>query len=442
MDLAGTGRMKKLKKFSLARLALHVILGCSLVLMSGCTLDDPDDESGVVGTGIHFRGAVSEQKQLASRVMDIRSQLGDRSAVVIEEDGQYSVDTVLGDGPWLLRVDLGNDNFSFGIAYEAGIANVHSYSDVVLRSWFFRQYDVSDLNAAFDAEDALQPLPDAATFASLAAPFLGVVELVLNDYSLSGEQLFNEDFRNDDTGIDRFLDLNPVIAEGDRVRFVKTDPFDGVQSSTSASILLGGALGQGDTTLPSMPAELRALAGPAQSIVLVWEPSTDDSVVIGYEIVRNGELIDRSPYPVFTDENLVPGMSYTYEVRAIDLAGNISDAAVVVSAGVSSVVDTLAPPSPLQLTSVLASTQRVELVWVQNAINEVAGFNVYRGLEGGDISFLVRTSSTAFTDATTSAGLTYCYQVTALDASGNESERTAPLCVSTTGIVIDPRIVR
>lgn len=81
-----------------------------------------------------------------------------------------------------------------------------------------------------------------------------------------------------------------------------------------------------DLQAPSVPGILDAVAGD-QVAVLTWKPSTDNVAVSGYEIRRNGSAIATVPAPGFSDSGLVNGTLYTYEVRALDLAGNASSAA-------------------------------------------------------------------------------------------------------------------
>ena len=422
------------------RLWAWVLISVLLVFSTGCTLQDPEhDESGTIGTGIIFRGTVSEPIQLANNQVQIRAQSGERSTATIAPDGQYVADSVAGSGPWVLRSDLGNGSFRYSIAYSSGIANVHSYTDVVIRSWFLQQYGLSDLSAAFDAAEALPAYPTAAQFSAQAQQYEELVGLVLVDYNLTGPELFNDEFRTDNSGIDRFLDLNPVVVDGRQATFVRTDPGNNTQSSLTVDILLGAESEQADTQPPSMPTNLRALGSGRSEIVLVWEPSTDNTAVIGYEILRNGQFLTETPYPVFSDVDVSPDTPYNYEVRAIDLAGIRSAEALVSTSGTSIISDTTPPPAPRALMSVLASTQRVELAWLQDDISDVAGFNVYRGLASTDeeLPLLVRVSSTTVTDATISQGREYCYQVASVDASGNVSERTEVLCVLTTGIAIE-----
>jgi len=87
-----------------------------------------------------------------------------------------------------------------------------------------------------------------------------------------------------------------------------------------------------------------------------------------------------------------------------------------------SVGDTTPPLPPVVLTAVGGNGQ-VDLDWGDNAEPDLAGYNVYRSLDG--VAYVQVDSGLApaslYTDAAVTNGITYFYTVTAVDTSGNES---------------------
>jgi hypothetical protein len=80
-----------------------------------------------------------------------------------------------------------------------------------------------------------------------------------------------------------------------------------------------------DTTPPTAPGNLTGTAA-ANSILISWDPSTDDTQVVGYVILVDGVVFDTVPastLSVFVG-GLDPLTLYTFEVYAFDLAGNNS----------------------------------------------------------------------------------------------------------------------
>jgi hypothetical protein len=82
----------------------------------------------------------------------------------------------------------------------------------------------------------------------------------------------------------------------------------------------------GDTTPPTVPANLGGSATSAFSVALGWDASTDDTGVTGYDIYRDGNSlasVDGSTTS-YTDSTVLAGTTYSYAVRARDGAGNVS----------------------------------------------------------------------------------------------------------------------
>lgn len=86
-----------------------------------------------------------------------------------------------------------------------------------------------------------------------------------------------------------------------------------------------------DPEIPSTPTGLIVTATTFTTVSLVWNPSTDNVGVAGYEIFANGELIGTSPIFGYLAANLSPGVLYNFTVRAFDAAGNRSNLSAVAS---------------------------------------------------------------------------------------------------------------
>ncbi|MFE5832897.1 carbohydrate binding domain-containing protein [Streptomyces sp. NPDC056488] len=81
-----------------------------------------------------------------------------------------------------------------------------------------------------------------------------------------------------------------------------------------------------DTRAPTAPAGLTATAD-GTSVLLAWNPSTDDRGVTGYQVTRTGggsTVVTDVGSTVLSDTGLAERTAYTYTVRALDAAGNVS----------------------------------------------------------------------------------------------------------------------
>jgi chitodextrinase len=90
----------------------------------------------------------------------------------------------------------------------------------------------------------------------------------------------------------------------------------------SATTFAAGA----DAAPPSAPSGLTAVTAGSDRINLAWSASTDDIGVAGYELWRDNALVTTVTTTSYADTGLAPSTSYTYAVKAFDLAGNVSPA--------------------------------------------------------------------------------------------------------------------
>lgn len=99
-----------------------------------------------------------------------------------------------------------------------------------------------------------------------------------------------------------------------------------------------------DTQAPSVPAGVTASAD-GTSVVLTWEPASDNKGVTGYQVTRTGgtggTTVTDVGSTVLSDTNLAENTAYTYTVRALDAAGNASAASAPARATTGT-----APPAP------------------------------------------------------------------------------------------------
>lgn len=95
------------------------------------------------------------------------------------------------------------------------------------------------------------------------------------------------------------------------------------QGTTSATVTV--TVTAPDTTPPSAPTGLSATAASSSQINLSWTAATDNVAVTGYRILRGGTQVGTSTATSYSDTGLTASTAYTYTVRAVDAAGNLSD---------------------------------------------------------------------------------------------------------------------
>jgi chitodextrinase len=180
-----------------------------------------------------------------------------------------------------------------------------------------------------------------------------------------------------------------------------------------------------DTTPPSTPDNISETSSTVSSITIEWDASTDDVGVAGYNVYRNGSLINTQGGTSFTDTGLTFSSNYTYTVSAFDAAGNTSAQSAPFFAASSS--DTTPPTIPGNLKTTQVLDDSISLSWDASTDNvDVAGYKIYRN------NGLVGTSTTtSFTDTGLNPVTDYDYVIEAYDESNNVSASSATLSTET-----------
>src|SRR5437870_1322386 len=184
-----------------------------------------------------------------------------------------------------------------------------------------------------------------------------------------------------------------------------------------------------DTTPPTVPTGLVAVAISPTQIRLTWNPSTDNVGVTGYLVYNadTGSVIATTTTTSFTHSGLVAGTTHKYCVSAFDAVANHSgwtDPPVPVTALPP---DTTAPSTPTELFASAVSSSQINLSWTASTDNvKVTRYIVRRnGVQ------VATPAATSYADAGLSAATTYSYTVAARDAAGNISANSTSVSVTT-----------
>jgi chitodextrinase len=86
-----------------------------------------------------------------------------------------------------------------------------------------------------------------------------------------------------------------------------------------------------DTVAPGAPGAPTASAITSSSLALAWAAATDNYGVAQYQVFRNGVQVGVSSGATFADSGLTPATAYSYTVKALDAAGNVSAASASTS---------------------------------------------------------------------------------------------------------------
>ncbi|MEC3421076.1 lytic polysaccharide monooxygenase [Bacillus cereus] len=187
-----------------------------------------------------------------------------------------------------------------------------------------------------------------------------------------------------------------------------------------------------DIEAPSIPNGLQTQKVTANSVELTWNASTDNVGVKGYQIFRNGEMIDTVLGTHFIDKKLQPSTEYSYTVKAIDSAGNVSKESTALTVKTTDEIpDTEAPTQPKGLHSMGTTASSVDLMWSPSDDNiGVDHYDIYRETEGS-MKKIATSNTTSYMDKNLLANTTYKYVVKAVDVAGNESVQSDIFTITT-----------
>jgi len=204
-----------------------------------------------------------------------------------------------------------------------------------------------------------------------------------------------------------------------------------VDHSYNESEPVDAAVSVPDDEPPAAPTGVGASNVLGRHVEISWSPSASLDVST-YEVLRSAAgdapvVLSNTPAApgtaVLRDSTAAAGVTYAYEVVAVDAAGNRSAAAVVSV----TFADPTPPPAPRYVAAVLTATG-VSINWERVVADDLAGYHVYRALvPTGTFERLTDAPVTALTFSDPSGRSEHYYSIRAVDRSANESTASAPV---------------
>jgi PQQ-dependent dehydrogenase (s-GDH family) len=203
---------------------------------------------------------------------------------------------------------------------------------------------------------------------------------------------------------------------------------DAAGNNTNSSPLNVATASPPDTEAPSTPTNLAVSGNVHASVTLVWDASTDNIAVSGYDVYQNNIKINTMLIAgtTYTAGNLAALTQYSFYVVAKDGGGNTSANSDPVNI---TTPDTEAPSAPANLVAQDITATNATLTWNPSSDNvAVTGYDVYQN--GIKINAAPLAENT-ITVSNLSEGTPYNFFVKAIDAGGNTSTSSNILNVLT-----------
>jgi YD repeat-containing protein len=192
-----------------------------------------------------------------------------------------------------------------------------------------------------------------------------------------------------------------------------------------------------DTQAPTIPTGLSTVS-QSSLITLFWAASKDNVGVTGYLVERcqgnncsTFSQIATSATTTYIDVGLSPSTNYSYRVRAMDAAGNLSG---YVSIATFTLSDTEPPTAPTNISATATSPTQINLNW--GASTDDVGVTAYliercQGVGCLGFTQIASTGGLSYSDMNLVPESSYTYRVRATDAANNLSDYSSNVSAET-----------
>ncbi len=159
-----------------------------------------------------------------------------------------------------------------------------------------------------------------------------------NDFSFTSDELAFDAGSLSSTDVNGTISI-PAGTEGTSTRMRITMKYNGEPSACETfdygevedyTVTITSGSGD-DTQAPTAPTNLAASNITTTTVDLSWSASTDNVGVTEYQVLQDGSVLGTVTGTSASIDNLTPATSYTYTVKALDAAGNISAASNAVT---------------------------------------------------------------------------------------------------------------
>ena len=164
---------------------------------------------------------------------------------------------------------------------------------------------------------------------------------------------------------------------------------------------------------------------------IIWENIPDNR---GYSVFRKGTKdkeyvnVGKVETTSYVDSTVEPGENYKYKIGVIGSKNTVS---AYSGENIITITETTPPAVPAGLKVKEANIGKIVINWDKNSEGDFAKYYIYRKVDGSDnyskYAELDGKESTTYEDKDAAEGERYSYKISAVDKSGNESDKSAEL---------------
>ena len=176
------------------------------------------------------------------------------------------------------------------------------------------------------------------------------------------------------------------------------------------------------------PSSVTATSHPPQQVMVEWSYDGDSSGV-SYAVYRdNREIASHLIDLQYLDSRVEPNTRYCYFVVARSVDGETSEPSNTACL-ITPEEDDDPPRQPLGLEGEVLSSSAVSLNWIE--LDDDVFYVVYGGRSNGDLYAMAQAANNAANITGLLPETEYCFEVSAVDGAGQESQASDGVCLTT-----------
>ncbi|NLV37564.1 MAG: hypothetical protein GXY17_12945 [Clostridiaceae bacterium] len=248
-----------------------------------------------------------------------------------------------------------------------------------------------------------------------------------NNVNIKGYQLYRDGRKIVTIKKNTYTNKNLVPGQ-QYIYTIKSYDASGNTSNSSEALIVSTVP---DSQPPSAPGKPTASSLAYTTINLSWRAASDDIGIKRYEIYMSGAKKGTTTKTSFTCKGLSPGTTYSFMIKAFDLAGNSSSSE---SISIATKEDASSPSMPTGLKASSVTESEVALQWSPSTDNvKVKKYEVYC-----DGEIVGNPRKTSYVCKKLLPGQSMNYTVKAVDSSGLRSAASTSLRVTTLNDTLAP----